>query len=157
MTTSSYNVMHLNDSNSCNMQSTYAYSYYIVTCSFSYHCRFMNMESRFAHLRQWDTSVSMLRVKMSRRRSQTQKENRERAVNTRRQLDKVPELEISSLDASIAMSNMSTIQEKKLNNTKLAKSKASFPVTATIQTNKRPFVWKQPSVIIRYYVFLCPS
>uniref|UniRef100_A0A4W6CEC0 Discs, large (Drosophila) homolog-associated protein 5 n=1 Tax=Lates calcarifer TaxID=8187 RepID=A0A4W6CEC0_LATCA len=61
------------------------------------------MESRFAHLRQRDTTVSMLRVKMSRRRSQSLKENRERAVNTRRQLDKLPELEISSLDASIAM------------------------------------------------------
>ncbi|CAN9508608.1 unnamed protein product [Ophioblennius macclurei] len=52
------------------------------------------MESRFAHLRQRDTSVSMLRTKLSRRRSQSQKENRERAVNTRRQLselDKVVE------------------------------------------------------------------
>ncbi|GLD57586.1 disks large-associated protein 5 [Lates japonicus] len=82
------------------------------------------MESRFAHLRQRDTSVSMLRVKMSRRRSQSLKENRERAVNTRRQLDKLPELEISSLDASIAMANMSTIHEKKQNNTKLAKNVA---------------------------------
>lgn len=84
------------------------------------------MDSRFAHLRQRDTSVSMLRVKMSRRRSQSQKENRERAVNTRRQLDKLPEMEISSLDASIAMANMSTIQEKTLNNAKCAKSKVSF-------------------------------
>lgn len=67
--------------------------------------------------------MSMLRVRMSRRRSQTQKENRERAVNTRRQLDKLPELEISSLDASIAMANKSTIQEKKVNSTKLAKGK----------------------------------
>ncbi|XP_018527980.1 LOW QUALITY PROTEIN: disks large-associated protein 5 [Lates calcarifer] len=82
------------------------------------------MESRFAHLRQRDTTVSMLRVKMSRRRSQSLKENRERAVNTRRQLDKLPELEISSLDASIAMANMSTIHEKKQNNTKLAKNVA---------------------------------
>lgn len=81
------------------------------------------MESRFAHLRQRDTSVSMLRVKMSRRRSQSQKENRERTVNTRRQLEMLQELEVSSLDASIAMANMSTIQEKTLNSTKLAKSK----------------------------------
>lgn len=81
------------------------------------------MESRFSHLRQRDTSVSMLRVKLSRRRSQSQKENRERAVNTRRQLDKLPELEMSSLDASIAIANMSTIQEKTQNNAKLAKSK----------------------------------
>ncbi|XP_035514005.1 disks large-associated protein 5 isoform X2 [Morone saxatilis] len=82
------------------------------------------MESRFAHLRQRDTSVSMLRVKMSRRRSQSQKENRDRAMNTRRQLDKLPELEMSSLDASIAMANMSTIHEKTMNNTKLAKNVA---------------------------------
>ncbi|XP_035469847.2 disks large-associated protein 5 [Scophthalmus maximus] len=76
------------------------------------------MESRFAHLRQRDTSVSMLRVKLSRRRSQSQKENRDRAVNTRRQLDKVPEMDISSLDASIAMANMSTIKERTQNNAK---------------------------------------
>ncbi|XP_038590864.1 disks large-associated protein 5 isoform X1 [Micropterus salmoides] len=82
------------------------------------------MESRFAHLRQRDTSASMLRVKMSRRRSQSQKENRERTVNTRRQLDKLPELDISSLDASIAMANMSTIQEKTQNNAKFDKNKA---------------------------------
>ncbi|XP_013769273.1 disks large-associated protein 5 isoform X1 [Pundamilia nyererei] len=82
------------------------------------------MESRFAHLRQRDTSVSMLRVKMSRRRSHSQKENRERTVNTRRQLDKLPELEMSSLNASIAVANMSTIQEKMKNNEKPAKAKA---------------------------------
>ncbi|XP_042363726.1 disks large-associated protein 5 isoform X1 [Plectropomus leopardus] len=82
------------------------------------------MDSRFAHLRQRDTSVSMLRVKMSRRRSQSQKENRERAVNTRRQLDKLPELEMSSLDASMAVTNMSIIQEKTLNQTKSAKNAA---------------------------------
>nr|XP_046234183.1 disks large-associated protein 5 isoform X2 [Scatophagus argus] len=82
------------------------------------------MESRFAHLRQRDASVSMLRVKLSRRRSQSQKENRDRTVNTRRQLDKLPELEISSLDASIAMTNMSTIQEKTMNSTKPAKKAA---------------------------------
>lgn len=94
----------------------------------------VTMESRFAHLRQWDTSVSMLRVKMSRRRSQSQKENRERALNTRRQLDKLPELEMSSLDASIAVANMSTIQEKTQNNAKPAKGKASFSITASTQT-----------------------
>ncbi|KAM3859854.1 disks large-associated protein 5 [Diretmus argenteus] len=69
------------------------------------------MESRFAHLRQRDNSVDMLRVKMFRRRSQSQKENRERTMNTRRQLDKLPELETSSVNASI----MSAIQEKALN------------------------------------------
>ncbi|KAM6964773.1 disks large-associated protein 5 [Tautogolabrus adspersus] len=78
------------------------------------------MDSRFANLRQRDTSVSMLRVKMSRRRSQSQKENRDRAVNSRRQLDQVPELDVSSLDASIAMANMSIMQIK----TKLAKNVA---------------------------------
>uniref|UniRef100_A0A3Q0R278 Discs, large (Drosophila) homolog-associated protein 5 n=1 Tax=Amphilophus citrinellus TaxID=61819 RepID=A0A3Q0R278_AMPCI len=78
--------------------------------------RYLIMESRFAHLRERDTSVSMLRVKMSRRRSQSQKENRERTVNTRRQLDKLPELEMSSLDASMAMANISTIQDKTQNN-----------------------------------------
>lgn len=71
-----------------------------------------NMESRFADLRRRDASVSMLRVKQSRRRSQSQKENRERMVNTRRQLDKLPELEVSSLDASLVTANKSTIQEK---------------------------------------------
>uniref|UniRef100_A0A3P8RIU6 Uncharacterized protein n=1 Tax=Amphiprion percula TaxID=161767 RepID=A0A3P8RIU6_AMPPE len=80
------------------------------------------MESRFSHLRQRDTSVSMLRVKMSRRRSQSQKENRERTVNTRRQLAKLQELEMSSLDASIAVANMSTILEKTQNKANPAKS-----------------------------------
>ncbi|XP_068161848.1 disks large-associated protein 5 [Antennarius striatus] len=79
------------------------------------------MESRFAHLRQRDTSVSMLRVKVSRRKSQSQKENRDRAVNTRRRLDKLPELELSSLDASVTMANMSTIQEKTMNKSVIAK------------------------------------
>ncbi|KAK5905711.1 hypothetical protein CgunFtcFv8_001641 [Champsocephalus gunnari] len=82
------------------------------------------MDSRFAHLRQRDASVSMLRVKMSRRRSQSQKENRQRAMNTRRQLDQLPEMEMSSLDASTAMANMSVIQEKTLNNAKSAKNMA---------------------------------
>ncbi|XP_047465939.1 disks large-associated protein 5 isoform X2 [Mugil cephalus] len=70
------------------------------------------MDSRFASLRQRDASVSMLRVKMSRRRSQSQKENRERVLNTRRQLEKLQEMEMSCLDASIAVGNMSVIQEK---------------------------------------------
>lgn len=83
--------------------------------------RYLNMESRFAYLRERDTSVSMLRVKMSRRRSQSQKENRERVVNTRRKLDKLSELEMSSLNVSIATTAMSPIQEKQ-NNAKSAKS-----------------------------------
>ncbi|XP_029933425.1 disks large-associated protein 5 isoform X1 [Myripristis murdjan] len=76
------------------------------------------MESRFAHLRQRDSSVSMLRVKMSRRRSQSQKENRERVMNCRRQLDNLPELESSCLDASIMTVNMSTVENKAPNNAK---------------------------------------
>ncbi|KAK5850600.1 hypothetical protein PBY51_001466 [Eleginops maclovinus] len=82
------------------------------------------MDSRFAHLRQRDTSVSMLRVKMSRRRSQSQKENRQRTMNTRRQLDKLPELEMSSLDASTTMTSMSIIQEKTVNKATSAKNMA---------------------------------
>ncbi|XP_066520821.1 disks large-associated protein 5 isoform X2 [Hoplias malabaricus] len=64
------------------------------------------MESRFAHLYKRDNSVSMIRVKMSRRRSQTQKENRKRMQNHRRHLDQLPELEISmdvsTLEKSVA-------------------------------------------------------
>ncbi|XP_059180364.1 disks large-associated protein 5 isoform X2 [Centropristis striata] len=82
------------------------------------------MESRFAHLRERDTSVSMLRVKMSRRRSQSQKENRQRAMNTRRQLEKLQELEMSTMDASMAVTDMSVIQEKTLNKAKSAKQAA---------------------------------
>ncbi|KAM6896888.1 disks large-associated protein 5 [Xenentodon cancila] len=82
------------------------------------------MESRFSHLRQRDNSVSMLRVKMSRRRSRSQKENRERTVNTRRQLEKLAEMDMSSLDASIAVANMSTIREKTQSNAKPTKTLA---------------------------------
>ena len=92
------------------------------------------MDSRFAHLRQRDASVSMLRVKMSRRRSQSQKENRERAMNTRRQLDQLPEMEMASLDNSTVMA-MSVIQEKTLNNAKSAKSMALFTTRASTQSN----------------------
>lgn len=83
------------------------------------------MDSKFSHLFKRDSSVSMLRVKMSRRRSQTQKENRERAVNTRRKLDKLMELDVSCLDASTAMGNVSVAQERTLNGTAIAKSKKS--------------------------------
>lgn len=91
--------------------------------------RFLIMESRFAHLRQRDSSVSMLRVKMSRRRSQSQKENRDRALNSRRPLEKLQEMESSSLDVSTVMTNMSTIHEK-TQNAKPAKSKVCFSVAA---------------------------
>lgn len=76
------------------------------------------MDSKFSHLFRRDSSVSMLRVKMSRRRSQTQKENRERTVNTRRKLEKLMEV-----DASTAMVNMSVAHERTLNGAAVAKSK----------------------------------
>ncbi|KAG9340353.1 hypothetical protein JZ751_021466 [Albula glossodonta] len=59
------------------------------------------MESRFSHLAQRDSSVSMLRVKMSRRRSQAQKENRDRAVCRHRGLDQIPEQEVNENDISV--------------------------------------------------------
>ncbi|XP_011602728.2 disks large-associated protein 5 isoform X1 [Takifugu rubripes] len=82
------------------------------------------MDSKFSHLFRRDTSVSMLRVKMSRRRSQTQKENRERTVNTRRKLDKLMELDASCLDASTAVVNMSVAHERTLHGTAIAKKAA---------------------------------
>ncbi|XP_056627980.1 disks large-associated protein 5 isoform X2 [Triplophysa dalaica] len=57
------------------------------------------MESRFAHLYKRDSSVSMIRMKLSRRRSQSQKENRGKMQNLRRNLDQLPEIELS-MDAS---------------------------------------------------------
>uniref|UniRef100_A0A8C1V1G0 Uncharacterized protein n=1 Tax=Cyprinus carpio TaxID=7962 RepID=A0A8C1V1G0_CYPCA len=57
------------------------------------------MDSRFAHLYKRDSSVSMIRLKMSRRRSQSQKANREKIQNLRRHLDHLPEIEFS-MDAS---------------------------------------------------------
>ncbi|XP_060795713.1 disks large-associated protein 5 isoform X2 [Neoarius graeffei] len=68
------------------------------------------MESRFAHLYKRDSSVSMIRVKMSRRRSQTQKENREKMQNCRRHLDQLPELELS-LDVSALEKSVLPSQE----------------------------------------------
>ncbi|KAG7260545.1 hypothetical protein CRUP_024737 [Coryphaenoides rupestris] len=67
------------------------------------------MESRFASLRQRDSSTSMLRVKLSRRRSQCQKENRGKAFNSRRQLDQSS----GGMDSSVLLTrDMSVIQEK---------------------------------------------
>lgn len=74
------------------------------------------MDSRFAHLYKRDSSVSMLRVKMSRRRSQTQKENREKMQNLRRHLDQLPEMEhsldVSNLDKSALPSPEKGLQPK---------------------------------------------
>ncbi|TNN04069.1 hypothetical protein fugu_001098 [Takifugu bimaculatus] len=86
--------------------------------------RSLSMDSKFSHLFRRDTSVSMLRVKMSRRRSQTQKENRERTVNTRRKLDKLMELDASCLDASTAVVNTSVAHERTLHGTAIAKKAA---------------------------------
>ncbi|KAG7507706.1 hypothetical protein JOB18_042432 [Solea senegalensis] len=94
------------------------------------------MDTRFAHLRQRDTSVSMLRVKMSRRRSQSQKENRDRVVNTRRQLEKLPEM-------AIAMANLSTIREKTQNNAQPAKS------TAVEERLKQLERWKERKALAK--------
>ena len=47
--------------------------------------------------------MSMLRVKMSRRRSQSQKENRRKVHNLRRQLEGLPEQDASILDQSVAV------------------------------------------------------
>ncbi|CAL9698874.1 unnamed protein product [Knipowitschia caucasica] len=82
------------------------------------------MESKFSRLRQRDNSVSMLRVKMSRRRSQSQKENRQHLVNTRRGLDALQELDMSALDASMTAANMSIIKDKKKSLTALPKNVA---------------------------------
>uniref|UniRef100_A0A1A8UU11 Discs, largehomolog-associated protein 5 n=1 Tax=Nothobranchius furzeri TaxID=105023 RepID=A0A1A8UU11_NOTFU len=98
------------------------------------------MESRFAHLRQRDTSVSMLRVKVSRRRSQSQKANRERTVNTRRQLGPLAELENSSHNVSAATVNLSTTREKQ-NNAKFA------PTVAQEERLKRLERWKEQKAL----------
>ncbi|KAM9462173.1 disks large-associated protein 5 isoform 2-T2 [Clarias gariepinus] len=68
------------------------------------------MDSRFAHLYKRDSSVSMIRVKMSRRRSQTQKENRAKMQNFRRHLDQLPELELS-VDVSTLEKSVLSSQE----------------------------------------------
>ncbi|XP_061562773.1 disks large-associated protein 5 isoform X2 [Phycodurus eques] len=58
------------------------------------------MDSRFSYLRHRDNSVTMLRIKMSRRLSQNQKENRERVVDARRPLDNLQEHEMLCQDDS---------------------------------------------------------
>ncbi|XP_062382544.1 disks large-associated protein 5 isoform X4 [Sardina pilchardus] len=84
------------------------------------------MESRFAFLHQRDTSVSMLRVKMSRRRSQSQKENRTKVHNLRRQLEDLQEQDMSMLEKSIA------VHEEKV-----AKTKALKPVEVNSAVEER--------------------
>ncbi|CAL8302124.1 unnamed protein product [Lota lota] len=85
------------------------------------------MESRFATLRQRDSSVSMLRVKLSRRLSHCQKENRGKIVNSRRQIEMLSELDQSSImDASVVTRNISVLQEKSDNLLKAAKNAAGL-------------------------------
>nr|XP_055033092.1 disks large-associated protein 5 isoform X5 [Misgurnus anguillicaudatus] len=74
--------------------------------------RILRMDSRFAHLYKRDSSVSMIRLKMSRRRSQSQKENREKMQNVRRQLDQLPEIELS-MDASCIMATQDNASKTK--------------------------------------------
>ncbi len=73
------------------------------------------MDTRFAHLYKRDSSVSMIRVKMSRRRSQSQKENREKVWNLRRHLDQLPEIELS-MDASSLMATQDKAPKTKAAN-----------------------------------------
>ncbi|XP_077358114.1 disks large-associated protein 5-like isoform X1 [Festucalex cinctus] len=80
------------------------------------------MESQFSYLRRRDSSVAMLRVKMSRRQSQNQKENRERMVDARRQLDNLQEDDKSYLDSSVA-TNTSAMKDRTNLKEKSAKEK----------------------------------
>lgn len=114
------------------------------------------MESRFATLRQRDSSVSMLRVKLSRRRSQCQKENRGKAVNSRRQLEKLSELDQSAVaDASVLTRNMSVIQEKAGNVSKAVTSRwhVSSGSLITLLYRLPPFHthWAIIQVVLGYY------
>ncbi|XP_059388001.1 disks large-associated protein 5-like isoform X3 [Carassius carassius] len=84
------------------------------------------MDSRFAHLYKRDSSVSMIRVKMSRRRSQSQKVNREKIQNLRRHLDHLPEIELS-MDASSLMATQD----------KSPKTKAANDVNAAAEERKK--------------------
>ncbi|XP_061120555.1 disks large-associated protein 5 [Syngnathus typhle] len=82
------------------------------------------MESQFSYLRHRDNSVDMLRIKMSRRISQNQKENRERAMDARRQLDNLQEQE-QELDASSVSITSSTMKDLTNVQKKSAKDKAA--------------------------------
>uniref|UniRef100_A0A8C2K054 Discs, large (Drosophila) homolog-associated protein 5 n=1 Tax=Cyprinus carpio TaxID=7962 RepID=A0A8C2K054_CYPCA len=84
------------------------------------------MDSRFAHLYKRDSSVSMIRLKMSRRRSQSQKANREKIQNLRRHLDHLPEIEFS-MDASSLMATQD----------KAPKTKAANDVNAAAEERKK--------------------
>lgn len=102
------------------------------------------MDSRFAHLYKRDNSVSMIRVKMSRRRSQTQKENREKMQNLRRHLDQLPELEfsmdVSTLEKSALPSQVTGCKAKVDKNNSAAEERkkmlARFKENKALQKEK---------------------
>lgn len=79
-------------------------------------------------------------------------------MNTRRQLDKLQELEMSSLDASIAMSNMSIIQEKTQNIAKSVKSNALLSNTTWTQTLSQKIVQNSSAFYVLINAALvCPQ
>uniref|UniRef100_A0A3Q2Y2Y8 Discs, large (Drosophila) homolog-associated protein 5 n=1 Tax=Hippocampus comes TaxID=109280 RepID=A0A3Q2Y2Y8_HIPCM len=78
------------------------------------------MDCQFSYLRRRDSSVAMLRVKMSRRISQNQKENRGRAVDARRQLDNLTEQETNLDNSAVTntppMKDVTNVKEKSAKN-----------------------------------------
>uniref|UniRef100_A0A8C8H6S0 Discs, large (Drosophila) homolog-associated protein 5 n=1 Tax=Oncorhynchus tshawytscha TaxID=74940 RepID=A0A8C8H6S0_ONCTS len=105
------------------------------------------MEVRFGHLRQRDASVDMLRVKMFRRRSQSQKVNRDKALNSRRQLDNLPEFECSQLDMSVA-ENVSVVQEN-VPNAKQVKSELFLCDAAVEERMKKLARYKEKKELVK--------
>ncbi|XP_039544158.1 disks large-associated protein 5 isoform X1 [Pimephales promelas] len=93
------------------------------------------MDSRFAHLYKRDSSVSMIRLKMSRRRSQSQKENREKIQNLRRNLDQLPEIELS-MDASSIMATQDQAAKTKTANDANAAAEERKKMLARYKENK---------------------
>lgn len=93
------------------------------------------MDSRFAHLYKRDSSVSMIRLKMSRRRSQSQKENREKIQNLRRHLDQLPEIELS-MDASSIMATQDQAAKTKTANDANAAAEERKKMLSRYKENK---------------------
>ncbi|XP_052467128.1 disks large-associated protein 5 isoform X1 [Carassius gibelio] len=93
------------------------------------------MDSRFTHLYKRDSSVSMIRLKMSRRRSQSQKENREKIQNLRRHLDQLPEIELS-MDVSSLMATQEKASKTKTNNDVNAAAEERKKMLARYKENK---------------------
>ncbi|XP_077481719.1 disks large-associated protein 5 isoform X2 [Stigmatopora argus] len=99
----------------------------------------MTMESRFSYLRHRDSSTDMLKVKMSRRVSRTQKENRERLLDARRPLADVHEP--SCLAASSVAPDATPMNEQKNVQGKSTRSKAAE------ERLKQLARWKERKVI----------